>query len=154
VRALVLADARASADTPAGRNDRQRIALLAEELESPQPAMDAMLPRLFSPHLRAGSRPEQLVRGMMGSSSARAVADGERGLADRPDSLSTLSTIDVPTLVIVGEHDVLTPPDESRLITEAIPGARLETIDQAGHMSNLENPEAFNEALLGFLREV
>ena len=52
MRALVLADTRASADTPAGRTDRQRIALLAEELESPQPAMDAMLPRLFSPHLQ------------------------------------------------------------------------------------------------------
>ena len=154
VRALVLADTRASADTPAGRTDRQRIALMAEELESPQPAMDAMLPRLFSPHLRAGSLPEQLVRGMMGSSSARAVADGERGLADRPDSFPTLSTIDVPTLVIVGEHDVLTPPDESRLIAQGIPGARLVSIDQAGHMSNLENPEAFNEALIGFLREL
>jgi pimeloyl-ACP methyl ester carboxylesterase len=154
VRAFVLADTRASADTPAGRKDRQRIALLAEELESPQPAMDAMLPRLFSPHLRAGSLPEQVVRGMIGSSSPRAVADGQRGLADRADSLSTLSTIDVPTLVIVGEHDALTPPDESRLIAEGIPRARLVTIDQAGHMSNLENPEAFNEALITFLREV
>ena len=152
VRAFVLADTRATADTPAGRNDRLRIALLAEELDSPQPAMEAMLPRLFSPHLRAGALPEQLVRGMMASSSPRAVADGQRGLAARADSLSTLATISVPTLVIVGEHDVLTPPDESRRIAESIPGARLVTIDQAGHMSNLENAEAFNEAMLGFLQ--
>ena len=154
VRALVLADTRATADTPAGRNDRLRIALLAEELDSPQPAIEAMLPRLFSPHLRAGALPEQLVRGMMASSSARAVADGQRGLAARPDSVSTLATIDVPTLVIVGEHDVLTPPDESRRIAEGIAGAGLVIIDQAGHMSNLENAEAFNEALLGFLRKL
>jgi 3-oxoadipate enol-lactonase len=149
VGAFVLADTRASADTPAARNDRQRIALLAEELDSPQPAIDAMLPRLFSPHLRAGSLPEHLVRGMMASTSPRAVADGQRGMAERPDSSSTLPSIGVPTLVIVGEHDVLTPPDEARLIAEGVPGARLVTIDQAGHMSNLENPEAFNEALLG-----
>ena len=73
------------------------------------------------------------------------------GLAARVDSSSTLSTIAVPTLVIVGEHDVLTPPDESRLIAEGIPNARLVIIDQAGHMSNLENPEAFNDALLAFV---
>jgi 3-oxoadipate enol-lactonase len=154
IRAFVLADTRAAADTPAGRDDRLRIALRAEEMDSPQPAMEAMLPRLFSPHLRAGSRPEQLVRGMMASSSPRAVADGQRGLAERPESLSTLSGISVPTLVIVGEHDVLTPPEESQLIAEGVPGARLVSIDQAGHMSNLENPEAFNEAVLGFVREL
>jgi 3-oxoadipate enol-lactonase len=154
VRAFVLADTRASADTQAARDDRLRIALQAEEMESPQPAMDAMLPRLFSPHLRAGSRPEQLVRGMMASSSSRAVADGQRGLAARPESSSILWSITVPTLVVVGEHDILTPPEESRLIAEGVPGARLVTIDQAGHMSNLENAEAFNEALLEFLREL
>ena len=154
VAAFVLADTRASADTPAGRNDRQRIALLAEELDSPQPAIDAMLPRLLSPHLHAGSLPEHLVRGMMASTSARAVADGERGLADRPDSSSTLPSISVPTLLIVGEQDLLTPPDDARFIAGRVPGARLVTIDQAGHMSNLENPEAFNDALLAFLREL
>jgi pimeloyl-ACP methyl ester carboxylesterase len=154
VRAFVFADTRASADTPAAREDRMRIARLAEEFESPQPAIDSMLPRLFSPHLRAGSLPERLVRGMMASSSARAVANGQRGLSLRADSSSTLGTITVPTLVIVGEHDVLTPPDESRLIAEGIPKARLVSIDQAGHMSNLENPEAFNEALVEFVKEL
>ena len=151
VRAFVFADTRASADTATAREDRLRIARLAEEFDSPQPAIDSMLPRLLSPHLRAGSLPERLVRGMMAGSSAQAVANGQRGLAARADSSPTLSTITVPTLVIVGEHDVLTPPDESRLIAEGIPNARLVIIDQAGHMSNLENPEAFNDALLAFV---
>ena len=151
VRAFVFADTRASADTATAREDRLRIARLAEEFDSPQPAIDSMLPRLLSPHLRAGSPPERLVRGMMAGSSAQAVANGQRGLAARADSSPTLSTITVPTLVIVGEHDVLTPPDESRLIAEGIPNARLVTIDQAGHMSNLENPEGFNDALLAFV---
>jgi pimeloyl-ACP methyl ester carboxylesterase len=70
------------------------------------------------------------------------------------DVVDRLPEIRVPTLVIVGAHDVLTPPDESRAIAEGIRGARLVTIDQAGHMSNLENPEAFNAALLEFLGQL
>lgn len=53
--------------------------------------------------------------------------------------------------MLVGEHDVLTPPEDSQRIAEGIPGATLVSIDQSGHMSNLENPEAFNAALLEFL---
>jgi pimeloyl-ACP methyl ester carboxylesterase len=152
VGAFVIADSRAAADTPEGRNNRAELASRAEELNSPQPAIDAMLPRLLSPHLRAGSLPEQLVKGMMNASSARAVADGARGLAERAESFSTLPTISVPTLVIVGEHDVLTPPEDSLRIAEGVPNARLVSIDQAGHMSNLENPDAFNAALLEFVK--
>jgi len=154
IAALVVADSRAAADTPEGRQGREELATKAEELHSPRPAIDAMLPRLLSPHLRPGSLPEHLLRGMMSSSSARAVADGARGLGQRAESYSTLPTISVPTLVIVGEHDVLTPPEESHRIAEGIPHARLATIDQAGHMSNMENPDAFNAALLQFLSEL
>jgi pimeloyl-ACP methyl ester carboxylesterase len=151
VRAFVLADTRASADTPAGLEDRARMAREAERLRSPQPAIDSMLPRFFSRHLPRGSVVEQLVVGMMAGSSARAVADGARGLAQRPESFSTLPTITVPTLVIVGEHDQLTPPSDSEAIAAAVPGAQMVTIDQAGHMSNMENPQAFNDALLQLL---
>jgi pimeloyl-ACP methyl ester carboxylesterase len=151
VRAFVLADTRASADTPAGREDRARMAREAERLGSPQPAIDSMLPRFFSPHLPRGSVVEQLVVGMMAASSARAVADGARGLAQRAESFSILPTITVPTLVIVGEHDQLTPPSDSEAIASAVPGSQLVTIDQAGHMSNMENPQAFNDALLQLL---
>ena len=101
VRAFVLADTRASADTPEAREVRLEMARRAEELDSPQPAIDGMLARFLSPHLRPGSRPEVLLRAMIGSSSARAVADGQRGLAARPDSFDVLPTIDVATLVIV-----------------------------------------------------
>jgi 3-oxoadipate enol-lactonase len=110
-----------------------------------------MLPRMLSPYLRRGSTVEQRVVGMMAASSARAVADGARGLAQRPASFSLLPTISVPTLVVVGEHDQLTPPEDSEAIAAGVPGARLEKIDQAGHMANMENPEAFNEVLLAFV---
>src|SRR2546428_11612473 len=66
VRAFVFADTRASADTATAREDRLRIARLAEELDSPQPAIDSMLPRFLSPHLRAGSLPERLPAGRVG----------------------------------------------------------------------------------------
>jgi pimeloyl-ACP methyl ester carboxylesterase len=95
---------------------------------------------------------EHVTLGIMQRASARCVADGARGLAQRPDSFPTLPTIDVPTLVIVGEHDVLTPPDDARAIAQAVSGSELVTIEQAGHMSNLENPEAFNTALIAFLK--
>jgi 3-oxoadipate enol-lactonase len=151
IQALILADTRATVDAPEGRHARLVMADLAETLNSPQPAVDGMLPKMFSPTLRAGSVQEQLLRGMMLGSTPRAVADGQRGLAARPDSVPVLESIDVPTLVIVGEHDALTPPHESELMVSKLPHARLVTIDQAGHMANLENPSAFNAALEEFL---
>jgi pimeloyl-ACP methyl ester carboxylesterase len=151
VRGLALLDTRASPDTPEAQADRHRLAAEVEALGTPQPVVEAMMPRMFSPHLRPHSVTEQLVRGMMASSSARAAADGARGLALRPSSFPTLETISVPTLVVVGEFDALTPPADSEAIAKGIPGAQLVRIDQAGHMSNMENPEAVNEALLGFL---
>jgi pimeloyl-ACP methyl ester carboxylesterase len=151
MRALALLDTRASPDTPEAQADRHRLAAEVEATGSPQPVIEAMMPRMFSPHLRPHSVPEQLVRGMMASSSTRAVADGARGLALRPSSFPTLATISVPSLVVVGEFDALTPPADSEGIAEGIRGARLVRIDQAGHMSNMENPEAVNDALLGVL---
>ena len=72
----------------------------------------------------------------------------------RPDSTALLPQITVPTLVIVGEEDELTPPEDSRRIAEAVPGATLVTIPGAGHLSNLEQPDAFNAALTAFLAKL
>ena len=69
----------------------------------------------------------------------------------RPDSTPLLQTIHVPTLIVVGEEDTLTPPALSAEMQRAIPGSELVTIPSAGHMSNLEQPEAFNAALASFL---
>ena len=75
-------------------------------------------------------------------------------MAERPDSVPLLAQIACPTLVITGELDGPTPPADGRLIAEQIPGARLNIIPQAGHLSNLEQPEAFNRALLDFLEGI
>jgi pimeloyl-ACP methyl ester carboxylesterase len=69
----------------------------------------------------------------------------------RVDSTNELASIDVPTLVIVGEEDAVTPPDASRKIHEHVGGSQLVVIPEAGHLSNLERPEAFNGALRDFL---
>ena len=72
-------------------------------------------------------------------------------MMDRPDSTPTLATIDVPTLIIVGAEDVLTPPKEARAMHERIAGSRLEILAGAGHVSNVERPAAFNHVASEFL---
>ena len=75
-------------------------------------------------------------------------------MAERPDSVPLLAQIACSTLVITGELDGPTPPADGKLMAEAIPGARLEIIPQAGHLSNLENPDAFNQTLRSFLNQL
>lgn len=75
-------------------------------------------------------------------------------LASRTDTTASLTRIALPTLIIVGEEDTLTPPAASRAMHERIPGSSLRLIPGAGHMSNLENPGAFNDALAEFLKKI
>ena len=74
-------------------------------------------------------------------------------MARRPDMTKSLATIHVPALVVVGEHDAISSVEEMRGIAEQIPDAKLVVIPEAGHMSPLENPAAFNAAIERFLRE-
>ena len=78
------------------------------------------------------------------ATSPQAIADALHGLAARADSRPTLAEVRVPTLVLVGAEDVLTPPAESEAMAAAIPGARLEVVPRAGHLANLERPDAVN----------
>ena len=151
VRGFVLADTRAAADSDQARANRATLIARTEETNSSQPAIDLQMPKMLAPGLRAGSLPDVLSRAMMGSTSPRTIIEAARGIAERPDSLELSGSIDVPVLVLVGEHDLLTPPSDSEAMLEALPNARLVRIDQAGHMANLENPEQFNEVLLEWL---
>jgi pimeloyl-ACP methyl ester carboxylesterase len=80
-----------------------------------------------------------------------AIQAGLRSMMTRPDSTSLLPSIAVPTLVIVGEEDSITPPALSVAMATALPNAELVRLPLAGHLSSLEQPQAFNAALLGFL---
>ena len=77
-----------------------------------------------------------------------------RGIAERPDSTDTMGQITCPTLIIVGAQDAVTPPADSAFMAESISGAKLVEISQAGHLTPIEQPEAFNKALAEFLQSV
>jgi pimeloyl-ACP methyl ester carboxylesterase len=151
-RALMLFDTRAAADTPEAAANREELARIAETTGSTKHVVDAMIPRLFSEETRT-HRAQLIppVRAGMERVPARAIAGALRGLAQRPDRTALLPSIAVPTLVLVGEHDAITPAEESRQMAAAIPGARLAIIPLAGHLAPLENPEASNAAILDFL---
>jgi pimeloyl-ACP methyl ester carboxylesterase len=73
-------------------------------------------------------------------------------MRDRVDYSTSLHRINCPTMVVTGSDDVIIRAEDSRALADAIPGSRFITIPGSGHLSNLENPEEFNRALLGFLR--
>jgi 3-oxoadipate enol-lactonase len=148
ISALILADTRAGADSEEARQGREKNARLVEE-QGPGALVDQMLPKLLAPNAPAKLRDE--VRRIAESNDRAGLAAALRAMAARPDSTAQLASIDVPTLVIVGAEDTLTPPSESQAMFDAIPGCRIVEIPGAGHLSNLEAPEAFNDALDEFL---
>jgi pimeloyl-ACP methyl ester carboxylesterase len=87
---------------------------------------------------------------MMQCMSADDIAGVQRGMAERPDSVATLGTINVPTLLIAGEEDSI-PLSEFELMRQQIPGSRLQVISQAGHYAALERPAEFGALLRTFL---
>ncbi|HVX10500.1 MAG TPA: alpha/beta fold hydrolase [Pirellulales bacterium] len=151
---LVLCDTRASADVPEVVENRLKVAKLVIE-NGTQPVAELMLPKAFGPKTFA-ERPQvvESVRSMMIASDPTGVAAASRGMATRPDMTSLLPSIDLPTLVVVGADDVLTPADEMRRMAAAIPRAQFKLIPEAGHLAPLENPSVFNATLASFLDEI
>ncbi len=88
---------------------------------------------------------------MITSATTQGIASLSRGMALRTDSTDLLTQITCPTLVIAGQEDALTPPEVARDYAARIPGARCSIIEHAGHLSNLEQPEAFQRILTNFL---
>jgi 3-oxoadipate enol-lactonase len=92
------------------------------------------------------------VRAMISNTPVAGIVGALAAMRDRPSSESLLPTLgDVPTLVMVGESDTLTPPDQARAMAETIPGARLEVISGAGHLPPLEQPDEVTRRLREFL---
>lgn len=154
VRALILQDTRAGADSPEARHSRVALADRVRK-EGSKVAADAFLPKLLGATTQHG-RPElvEQVRSMILGAAPDSIADALLGLGARADSTPMLATLLVPTLVVCGEEDVLTPPSESEAMVAAIPGARLALIPRAGHLANLENPADYNRAVGEFVRRV
>jgi 3-oxoadipate enol-lactonase len=148
LRALVLANTRAAADTEATRASREALAQLAEG-EGLAPVVTAQLPRLLSPTAPPALR--EWVRDMIEEATPQGVAAALRAMAARPDSSDILPTIACPTLVIAGAADTVIPGAEMEAMARQIPEATFAKLEGAGHLSNLEAPAEFTAALRDFL---
>jgi 3-oxoadipate enol-lactonase len=153
VRALVLADTRAQADTEEAKQTRAQQAEKAVS-EGMAGIADAMLPKLLTPET-VSKRPEivKRVRDMMLKTSPEGAASALLGMAERDDQTELLSRITTKTLILVGAEDAITPVADSEKMHAAIAGSRLVVLENAGHVSNLERTGEFNEALMDFLRD-
>lgn len=147
---LILADTRAEPDDAAAKEGRAKMIALARK-DGAAAVVDAMLPKLLSE--KATPAVKDAVRAMGLRQTQEGVTAALAALRDRSDAAPGLDQVSVPTLVIVGEHDAVTPPTLAAAMAGRVYGSELVTIPNAGHLSNLENPEVFNSAVIRFLAE-
>ena len=151
LRALVQCDTRAAADSDEGRAGRLKMAEKVAEWGSARIA-EMMGPKLIAPRSFETKRPVvAAVREVVERTSPAGIAAAQLGMAARPDMTAFLPRIQVPTLVVVGAEDAISPPAEMQTIAEKIPNAQFVVIPDAGHMTTMENPHAVNQTLLTFL---
>jgi len=150
-RGLLLVDTRSQADAPEALAGRQKLLKLADEQGAAGVLAD-MEPKLVGETTRR-ERPEVIahLRDIAMRNSNASIAGMVRALMSRTDSTSLLPAIRVPTLIVVGEEDTITPPAMSQQMHDAIPGSMLEVLPRVGHLPNLEDPAAFNDVVAKFL---
>ena len=148
IAGLALVDTKAEADSPEAAQNRVRLAETIREH-----GVEALL-KAPPKWLRDGSPRWPALKDLIRAQDKEAVAQASVAMAGRPDSTTDLGGIDVPTAVIVGEADAITPLAQSRAMADAIPHATLSVIPDAGHLSNLEAPEAFEHAVRAWLRRL
>jgi len=155
VRGLILCDTRAAADTPEAAKGREDTARNVLRAGSGRGMIETMVPRLFGKTTRE-KHPQRVeaMLAVMERTSPQGIAGALRGMAIRTDRRGDLKRITVPTLVLVGEDDVISPPAEARELAGSIPHARLEIIPAAGHLAPYENPAAANDAIVRFLHHL
>lgn len=154
VAGLAFCNTKASADSSEARAGRLQAA--ADVLErGTEPFFESMVPKLLGQTTR-DSRPD-LVDGalrMMRKMSAANVAQVQRGMAERPDSVADLKTINVPTLLLTGDEDILTGPPEAELMRRNIAGSELKIIRHAGHYAPWEQAAEVGRVLRQFFDNV
>lgn len=154
VKGLVLADTRAQADTDEGKQARFEMAQIAYT-QGTIAIADRMLPKLLSP-ATIQTRPElvQRVRAMIEGNHVSGIAGDLMAMAERPDSVPLLQQMTCPAQIIVGELDLPTPPSDAKFMVDRIPNAHLTILPGAAHLSNLEQPDLFNETVRSFVANV
>jgi pimeloyl-ACP methyl ester carboxylesterase len=155
VRGLVLVDTKLEADTPEARAGRVDLAAKVGRLGQAILA-DAMIPRLLATSPEAVAAPhraavERLLRETILAQPVEAIQAALEALGARPDMTEPMRKVGVPTLLVVGAEDAITPPECLAAAERILPRARLLIVPRAGHMTPLEAPEVFNAAVLEFL---
>jgi len=152
LKGLILADTRAEPDGAEAKAGRAAMIELAERSGSAA-VIEKMLPNMLSPNTLT-EKPDAVatVRRIASRQDPKSIVAALVALRDRPDARPGLATIAVPTLVLVGEDDKITPPDAAKTLAAGIADSKLATIPNAGHLSHLENPAAFNAAIREFVQ--
>lgn len=155
VLGLVLADTKASADAEPARQTRLRRAEQIDAEGSVKVLIDEVLPDLVGPTtFRRRPQVYGRIRGLVQATPPAAAAWTQRAMAARPASFDTLRTVRIPALIVVGDEDTVTTQDDARAMAEALPNAELLVIERAGHLSAVEQPELFNQAVAEFVAAV
>jgi len=151
LRSLILCDTKAAGDTPETKATREKWAtdVLREGMGAVE---DILLPKLLGPStIQQQPDAVALTRHMLQNTRRETFAAGQRGMALRHDMQSFLGEVRLPTLLIVGIEDAISPPAEMAEMAKAIPGSRLEMIPGVGHLTPLEAPAAFTSTVREFL---
>jgi len=154
VAALILCNTKAQADTPEGRAARLQGA--AEVMErGTEPFLQSMVPKLLSATTRS-TRPDLVEQAlaMMRKMAPIDIAQVQRGMAERPDSVPTLKTINVPSLLITGDEDAMTGVSEAELMRQHIAASQMAVVPKAGHYSPFERPEEVTQIMRPFLEKI
>ncbi len=154
VKGLVLADTRAQADTDEGKQARFDMAQIAYK-QGARAIADVMIPKLLSPAtIQTRLELVQRVRAMIEGNQVSGIAGALMAMAERPDSIPLLTRMACPVQIIVGSLDLPTPPSDAKVMADKIINARLTIIPGAAHLSNLEQPDLFNETVHSFVSDV
>jgi 3-oxoadipate enol-lactonase len=148
IAGLILIDTRETADTEEARKGRYET-IEKVRREGIGPIVDSMLPKMLTPN----APPEMVdeVREIMDSTSSAGAMAALGAMATRPDSAPLLPSLDIRTLIITGADDPITPPADAKRMAAAIPHAKAVILDDAAHLSNYQQAEAFNRAALLWL---
>jgi 3-oxoadipate enol-lactonase len=154
LKGLLLIDTRAEADTPEAREARQKM-IDAVRQRGSVAAAEMMMPKMLAP-ATPSKQPEvaRELRTIMESQPPRTIENALVALRDRPDFRKDLASIAVPTLILVGEADAITPPAMAETLNKNIPNSQLVVIHQAGHMTPMEQPDQVNRAIRDFVTKL
>jgi 3-oxoadipate enol-lactonase len=152
--ALLLCDTNCTADLPEAKEKRMK-AIESIKEKGLEPYAEESLKKLFAP-ISFSTHKDQIaiVKEMIIKTSKQALYKTLHALAERKETCSKLHEIKVPVLIMVGKEDEITPPEAALSMHEKIKGSTIHIVENAGHLSNLENPGEFNHQLTGFLSSI